>query len=337
MVEVYKNYSLKNLNSFNVDVQADYYVAPKSIGQIQELVKEGKYKNVPRLVLGGGSNLLFTKDFRGMVIHPQIKGISIEKETEDYVSVKVGAGENWDSFVEWAVNQNFGGIENLSLIPGNVGASPVQNIGAYGVEAKDYISKVDAIDFQSGTSLVFTNADCDFAYRNSIFKNKLKDRYLISYVYFRLSKKPTFLLEYGKIKDELKKFNVINLKTIRQSIINIREAKLPDPTKTPNAGSFFKNPVVSQKKFTDLLKKFPKIVNYPLNEKQVKLAAGWLIDNAGLKGFVLGKVGVHENQALVLVNHSNASGKEILALAEYVKQTVFAKFSVTLDFEVIIY
>lgn len=337
MVEVYKNYSLKNLNSFNVDVQADYYAAPKSIGQIQELIKEEQYKNVSRLVLGGGSNMLFTRNFRGIVIHPQIKGISIEEETEDYVNLKVGAGENWDYFVEWAVNRDFAGIENLSLIPGNVGASPVQNIGAYGVEAKDYILKVDAVDLQYGTNRVFTNTDCDFAYRNSIFKNKLKDRYLISYVYFRLSKKPRFLLEYGKIKDELKKFDVINLKTIRQSIINIREAKLPDPTETPNAGSFFKNPVVSQQKFAGLLKKFPQIIHYPLSEKQVKLAAGWLIDNAGLKGFVLGKAGVHKNQALVLVNHNNASGKDILALAEHVKQTVFAKFSVALDFEVIIY
>jgi UDP-N-acetylmuramate dehydrogenase len=213
----------------------------------------------------------------------------------------------------------------------------VQNIGAYGVEAKDYILKVDTVNLQHGTRLIFTNTDCNFAYRNSIFKNKLKDKYLISYVYFRLLKKPKFLLEYGNIKDELKKTDELSLKTIRRAIINIREAKLPDPKKMPNAGSFFKNPVVSQKKFTGLLKKFPKIVNYPLNEKQVKLAAGWLIDNTGLKGFVLGKVGVHKHQALVLVNHNNANGNDILALAEHIKQTVFAKFSVTLHFEVIIY
>ncbi len=337
MIETYQNYSLRNLNSFKVDVYTDYYAAPKSLAEIQEVILDTKYKNIPKLVLGGGSNMLFTTNFKGLIIHPQIKGISIETETEDYVIVKVGAAEIWDEFVNWGVNHNLGGIENLSLIPGSVGASPVQNIGAYGVEVKDTIYKVNTIELSTGKPRVFSDKMCKFNYRNSIFKNELKNQYLITSVYFRLSKKPSYIIDYGNIQEEIKKFNKLNLKTIRQAIINIREAKLPDPESIPNAGSFFKNPAVSHKKHQELIKKFPDMVSYPIDKNHVKLAAGWLIDHIGLKGKSLGQAGVHKNQALVLVNLDNASGMEILELAKLVRDTVFSNFDVNLDFEVNIY
>lgn len=337
MIKTHQNYSLKNLNTFKVDVCTDYYVAPNSINEILNVISELKFKNIPKLILGGGSNLLFTQNFKGLIIHPQIKGINIETETEKYVIVKVGAAEIWDELVKWSVEQAYGGIENLSLIPGSVGASPVQNIGAYGVEVQDTIYEVHAIELDTGKHSIFNNEECKFNYRDSIFKNELKNQYLITDVYFRLSKKPSFILEYGNIQKELENFENICLKTIRQAVINIREAKLPDPKETPNAGSFFKNPIVSRQKYQKLIKQFPNIVSYPIDDNHVKLAAGWLIDHLGLKGKSSGQASVHKNQALVLVNLDNASGKEILELAKLVKDTVSHNFGVNLDFEVNIY
>ncbi len=337
MIKIYENYSLKNLNTFNINVRADFFVAPVSEAEVQEIIFESKFKNIPKLILGGGSNILFTRNFNGLIIHPQLKGINIESETKDYVIIKVGAAEIWDEFVKWSVERNFGGIENLSLIPGNVGACPVQNIGAYGVEVKDSIYEVHTIDLHTCKSRKFSNSDCKFNYRDSIFKNQLKNQYLITDVYFKLSKKSTFNIAYGNILKELEKFESISLKTIRQAVINIREAKLPDPKETPNAGSFFKNPRVSKQKYQELIKQFPNIVAYPINENYLKLAAGWLIDQSGLKGKSLYRAGVHKNQALVLVNLANASGKEVLELANLVKTTVFKNFGISLDFEVNIY
>ncbi len=337
MIEIHKNYSLKNKNTFNVAVCADYFVAPQTKTEIQELISDAKYKNIPKLVLGSGSNMLFTKNYKGLIIHPQIKGITIENETKNQVIVKVGAGEIWDDLVNWAVQHDLGGLENLSLIPGRVGASPVQNIGAYGVELKDVVEKVLAVEIKTGKLHEFSKQECNFAYRNSIFKNEFKNQYIITEVYFKLTKKHQFNLAYGNIQEELKNFDNVNLQTIRQAIINIREAKLPNPDKIPNAGSFFKNPVVSEKKYQELIQQFPQIVAYKLGDNSVKLAAGWLIDQSGLKGTVLGQAGVHKNQALVLVNNGNASGSEILKLAEHVKETVFNKFTAQLDFEVNIY
>ena len=337
MIDTYKNYSLKSLNSFKIDVYTDYYVAPKSLAEIQEVILDTKYKNVPKLVLGGGSNMLFTTNFKGLIIHPQLKGISIEDETDDHIIVKVGAAEIWDEFVNWAVNHNLGGIENLSLIPGFVGASPVQNIGAYGIEVKDSIYKVNTVELSTGKPRVFSNKMCKFNYRNSIFKNELKNQYLITSVYFRLSKKPSYILDYGDIREELKNYEKINLKTIREAVINIRETKLPDPDSIPNAGSFFKNPVVSHKKYQELMKKFPGIVSYPVDKNRVKLATGWLIDHLGLKGKSFGNAGVHKNQALVLINLGDAQGEEILHLAKHIKESILNNFGVDLAFEVNIY
>lgn len=337
MLSIHEKYSLKNLNTFNIDVLAGFYAAPESVEQLQELFVWKDYYKTKRLIIGEGSNMLFTKDFEGLVIHPNLKGIKLVEETEDFVVVKVAAGENWDFFVAWSVKNSLGGIENLSLIPGTVGASPVQNIGAYGVEAKDCILRVEAVDLTTGDRYFFTDDECGFAYRDSIFKNEYRGKYLITYVYFQLSKKTEMKLAYGTIKEELKKFDEVNLRAVRQAIINIREAKLPNPAEMPNAGSFFKNPVIPQQKFEKLIKHFPKIVHYPLKNNHVKLAAGWLIDSCGLKGFVLGKAAVHKNQALVLINRGNACGKDILKLAQYVQKAVFDKFAVYLDFEVNVY
>ncbi|MEN8121509.1 MAG: UDP-N-acetylmuramate dehydrogenase [Bacteroidota bacterium] len=337
MTKIYEKYSLKELNSFKVDVYTDYYVAPKSLADIREVISDNKYEDIPKLILGGGSNMLFTGNFKGLIIHPQIIGISIESDTENYVIVKVGAAVIWDVFVNWSVEHNYGGIENLSLIPGTVGASPVQNIGAYGVEVKDTIYEVHAIKMDTGKHRIFNNEECKFNYRESIFKNKLKNQYLITHVYFKLSKKANFKLEYGNIQKELNNFEEVNLKTIRQAVINIRESKLPDPEITPNAGSFFKNPVVTNDKFQKLIKQFPDIANYPIDKDNVKLAAGWLIDHLGWKGEIFGRAGVHKNQALVLVNMGDAKGEEIIGLANKIRMSVLNSFGIDLNFEVNVY
>ena len=337
MINIYRNHSLLNNNTFNVDVKSDYFVAPSTKSEVQEVVLDKKYKNISKLILGCGSNILFTKDFKGMVILPEIKNIEIISDKEDYVIVKVGAGEVWDEFVDWAVKNDFGGVENLSIIPGRVGACPVQNIGAYGVEVMNVIVSVDAIEIETGKDKVFTNTDCKFAYRNSIFKNELQGKYIITEVSFKLTKKHIFNLKYGNIQDELKELDNVNLKAIREAVINIRERKLPNPDENPNAGSFFKNPAVTYHEYAKLLKEFPDIVAYKINDNEYKLAAGWLIDKSGLKGKIQGRVSVHNKQALVIVNHDNATGKEIIELAEYVKETVLNMFGVNLEIEVNVY
>ncbi len=333
MTEIFKNYSLKNHNTFRIEAYADYFSVPETMDKLFDLLKNPKYKNKKKIVFGKGSNLLISKNLNALVIKPALKGIHIVEDDENVV-VKVAAGVIWDDFVQWAVDKGYYGVENLSLIPGTVGAAPVQNIGAYGVELKDVLLKLDAVHIETLNLKTFTNKACEFAYRNSIFKGKLKGEYIITHVYFKLSKTKTLKLDYGKLESELKKIGHYDLQAVRQAVINIRSSKLPDPDKLPNAGSFFKNPVIQLDKFKDLQKKFAKLVHYPAEENKVKLAAGQLIDLCGLKGYRSGSVGVHENQALVLVNYGNAGGKEILNLARFVQKKVHNTFGIMLEFEV---
>ena len=335
-MQIKSNISLKSLNTFGIEAKARYFTEIQSIDNIFSLLQSTEYNNNTHLILGGGSNLLLTQDVNALVIKNNLKGISIIKETDDNVWVKCSAGEVWHEFVLWCIAHNFGGLENLSLIPGCTGASPMQNIGAYGVEIKDTFYELEAIDLTSGNKHVFSKSDCEFGYRESIFKHRLKNKFIITSVTFQLSKKPAFHIEYGAIKQELDRMDIseLNIKAISQAIINIRTSKLPNPKEIGNAGSFFKNPEVSSTIYLSLQKEFPNIVAYPLENSNYKLAAGWLIEQCGLKGFQIGDAGVHKLQALVLVNYGKATGKEIYDLSTHVLQTVEAKFGVTLEREV---
>lgn len=335
MAELYTNYSLKQYNTFGIDVLAKHFFEFSSKKELIEFIKENQELiKLPRVVIGGGSNLLFTGDFAGVIFYPHVMGIDVVKEDEDHAWIKAGAGVVWDDFVDFAVKYNYGGAENLSLIPGNVGACPVQNIGAYGVEVKDIIDTVYTINIKTLEERVFTNEECQFAYRDSIFKNELKHQYIVTHVTFKLDKKHTFKTEYGQIGAELEKYDEINISNIRKAIINIRESKLPCTEELGNAGSFFKNPVVDSEKAEELKTKHPSIPIYDAPNNQVKLAAGWLIDQCNWKGKRLGNAGVHKDQALVLVNHGSATGQEILHLAQKIQYSVFEKFGVTLEMEV---
>ena len=333
-MEIKRNYPLKKLNSFGIDVYANYFVEINSENDIIDFINNDELKNKEILILGGGNNILFTKDFAGVVIYLNIKYKNIESETEEHAIIKAGAAEDWDSFVKWTVNKYFYGLENLSSIPGTVGASPVQNIGAYGTEVKDSIIKVNAISLKTGEYITFSNSECEFSYRNSVFKEKYKNQYIITYVYFKLNKRASFKIQYGDIIKELKNFSELNIKTLRQTIIKIRDAKLPKPEEIPNAGSFFKNPVVNKEKLNKLKLEFPEIVSYKIDNDNYKLAAGWLIDFAGWKGENLNNVGVHEKQALVLININNARGSEILYLADVISKSISLKFGIELEYEV---
>ncbi len=300
-------------------------------------------------MLGGGSNILLTKDVEKLVIHVNTKGKEIIKENKQHVWVQVQAGENWHEFVLWCLEKSFGGVENLALIPGNVGTSPIQNIGAYGVEVKDVLEQVHFIDIATNKRKTLLNKDCLFEYRDSIFKKELKGKIIITSVVFKLTTgKHKIKIEYGAIQSKLKEYNIgkPSIKEVASAVISIREEKLPDPEKIGNSGSFFKNPIISSEKFKDLQERFPAIPNYPVyeinpdskpkiqNPKLVKLAAGWLVDQCGYKGKRIGDAGVHKNQALVLVNYGTATGKDILALAKEIQQTVQKKFDVSLEMEV---
>lgn len=338
MTEIKTNVSLKKYNTFGIDTKAKnfcFYTNSEDLIYLQK--NEFINKKIPILVLGGGSNLLFVKPFDGLVIYPINKKIEIEQETENEVFIKVESGKNWDEFVSYAVQKGYGGIENLSGIPGNVGAAPVQNIGAYGVEVCEVIDRVNVIDLFTSKKQTFFNKDCQFAYRSSIFKNKEKNHFLIDNVIFKLTKNHIFKTHYGSIQEELEKYNEINLQHIRQSILTIRNKKLPDPQLIGNAGSFFKNPIISRSQLNILLKTYPQIVYYKLPDNQVKVAAGWLIEQAGLKGYENNKknAGVHHKQSLVLVNKGTATGKDIVELSDFVKNTVAEKFGIFLEPEVI--
>jgi len=290
-----------------------------------------------KFILGGGSNMLLTQDIDALVIHIDLKGKKIIKEDENFVWVESQAGENWHEFVLWTIDQNFGGLENMSLIPGNVGTTPVQNIGAYGTEIKDTFVSCNAINIATQEMKTFTKDECNFGYRESVFKNEAKDKYVIVSVIFKLTKRLHKInTSYGDITIELEKQNVTipTLKDVSNAIIAIRQSKLPDPKELGNSGSFFKNPIISKELFEKVQQKFPEIKFFEVSATEVKVPAGWLIENAGLKGYRTGDAGVHKNQALVLVNYGNATGKDILNLSKYVQKTVFDKYGIEIETEV---
>lgn len=330
------NISLKPYNTFGIDASAKFFTSIQSIENIKELLQSTEYKNNNHLILGGGSNMLLTQNVDAIVVKNNLKGIEIVKETEDSVFVKCAGGEVWHEFVMWCIDKNFGGLENLSLIPGCTGASPMQNIGAYGVEIKDTFYELEAIHSITGEQKTFSKSECEFGYRESVFKHQFKNQFIITSVTFQLSKKPTFHVEYGAIKQELEVMNIseLSIKAISQAVINIRSSKLPNPKEIGNAGSFFKNPEVQASVYENLKINFPNIVAYPLENGNYKLAAGWLIEQSGLKGYRVGDAGVHKLQALVLVNYGGATGNEIYNLSTHVLQTVKAKFGVDLEREV---
>ena len=335
MLKISENINLKSLNTFGIEVFGRYYAEINSEKEFLAIINETVYKSSEKLIIGGGSNLLFTKNFEGIIIKNQIKGIEVVKEETDFVYVKAGAGEVWHDFVMWCIHKNYSGLENLSLIPGCVGASPMQNIGAYGVEIKDLFFELEACEIISGKKKVFNKQDCEFGYRESVFKHKCKNKYIITSVTYKLSKIPNFNTSYGAINAELQNMGAqLNLKNISQAVINIRSSKLPDPKVTGNAGSFFKNPEVTLLVHDKLKAEYSNLVSYPLDNGNFKLAAGWLIEQSGLKGYEKNEAGVHDKQALVLVNKGNAKGGDIYSLSEYVLQTVFAKFGVKLEREV---
>lgn len=329
-----ENVPLKKYNSFGLDYIADKMIHIENENEAVDLLN-GKVKwEKPLLILGGGSNILFTGDFKGTIIYPGIKGIKIEERKNNTVLVSAGAGLNWDEFVSWSVSNGFGGLENLSLIPGNVGATPIQNIGAYGVEVKDVIENVETVSTADGSTRIFNKNECGFAYRDSIFKNKEKGKNLVTRVYYRLGLNPVLNLNYGSLNEEINKLGKVSLKNVRQSVINIRRSKLPDPEIVGNAGSFFKNPVVPGSIASDLKNMFPGMPLYDDKDGFKKLAAGWLIDQCGWRGKRKGNAGVHEKQALVLINCGKASGKEIVDLSFEIKKSVQDKFGIDLEREV---
>jgi len=336
-MQFHQNYPLKKYNTFGIDVYAKYFAEFSSVLDLQNLFQSSQDEQQPKLILGGGSNILFTKNFDGLVLKNEIKGIETVHEDEKYVYVKAGAGENWHKFVQHCIHKNFAGVENLSLIPGNVGASPMQNIGAYGVEIKDVFHSLEAFNFEEKKIINFTLNDCEFGYRESVFKKKYKNQFAILNVIFRLRKNPHFNISYGAIEEELKKMQVeeLSIKAISDAVINIRTSKLPDPALIGNAGSFFKNPVVNKNKFQELKELHElEIPFYKIDEDHFKIPAGWLVEQCGWKGYRKGDAGCYEKQALVLVNYGGASGNEILELSEKIKISVLGKFGLILETEV---
>ena len=344
---VQENILIKQYNTFAISVYANLFAKFNSVDELSELFefKQPQTTNHPEggpagkpqtLILGGGSNILFTKDFNGLVLKNEIRGIKTIKEDEHHVYVQAGAGENWHQFVLYCIKHGLAGVENLSLIPGNVGASPMQNIGAYGVEIKDVFYSLEALHIRDKRIINFTLNDCEFGYRDSVFKRKYKDEFVITHVTFRLNRVPGYNISYGAIGQELEKMGVkdLSLQAVSQAIINIRSNKLPNTAVIGNAGSFFKNPEISSSQFALLSSQFPGIVGYNLPEGNVKLAAGWLIEQCGWKGFRRGDAGCHEKQALVLVNYGNAKGSEIYDLSEEILKNVEEKFGVVLEREV---
>lgn len=332
--------SLKPHNTFGMAVQAAHFCQLDDTAQLPALLASSPYQTGPVLWLGGGSNLLLTRDYPGLVIKVALRGIRVQQESDDSVLVEAAAGENWHDFVRHCLQQGWYGLENLSLIPGTVGACPVQNIGAYGVEVKDRIVQVVCADLQAnGKPLVLDNADCHFAYRDSVFKHEAAGRLLVTAVRFRLSLQPQLKTGYGDIQQELEKRGIQQPTPLDVSdvVMAIRASKLPDPAVLGNAGSFFKNPVIAQSQADALLQRFPALPHYPAGPGRVKLAAGWLIEQAGLKGYRQGDASVHERQALVLVNHGQASGSQMWALARHVQETVQQRYGVELEAEPLVW
>ncbi|HVI45684.1 MAG TPA: UDP-N-acetylmuramate dehydrogenase [Chitinophaga sp.] len=333
---VSENVQLQSYNTFGIGATARYFATFAGKEELVALLQEPPGGGIPHMILGGGSNVLFTKDYDGLVLRNQIKGMEVIGEDNDHVYVKAGAGENWHGFVQYCIGQNLAGLENLSLIPGNVGASPMQNIGAYGVEIKDTFHELEALHLKDHGVVTFNNADCHFGYRESVFKRQYHQQFAILSVTYRLNKTPHFNTSYGAINEELERMGVkeLSIQAISQAVINIRSSKLPDPAKIGNAGSFFKNPSVDAARYESLKAAFPNVVAYPLDNGQYKLAAGWLIEQCGWKGYRHGDAGVHAKQALVLVNYGHAAGNDIYKLSQEVLDSVHEKFGVQLEREV---
>jgi UDP-N-acetylmuramate dehydrogenase len=334
-MEIQSNFSLKNHNTFGIEAKAKQFIAVHSITELKSILEENKTQK--KFILGGGSNMLLTQDIDALVIHIDLKGKKIIEENDDFVWVESQAGENWHDFVLWTIDHNFGGLENMSLIPGNVGTTPVQNIGAYGTEIKDTFVSCDAINIVTQKIKTFTDTECNFGYRESIFKNEAKDQYIILSVVYKLTKRNHKInISYGDIAGELAKNNVTvpTLKDVSNAVIAIRKSKLPDPKELGNSGSFFKNPILLKSDFEHIHQKFPEMKFYEISETEVKVPAGWLIEQAGFKGKRFGDAGVHKNQALVLVNYGNATGQEILSVSRAVQKTVFDIFGIHIEAEV---
>ncbi|NQV77979.1 MAG: UDP-N-acetylmuramate dehydrogenase [Lutibacter sp.] len=333
-MKIQQNISLKQYNTFGINVNAKRFVSVSSVKELTEIITTEK----DVFLLGGGSNMLLTSDIEKLVLHLNLKGIIVNDTEDAIVFVTAEAGENWHEFVIWCISQDYGGLENLSLIPGNVGTSPIQNIGAYGVEIKDTFHQLEAVEIETGKTRVFTNEDCDFGYRNSVFKNELKDKYIIINVTFKLTKNNHKAnISYGAISTFLENIETPTLKNISDAVIAIRQSKLPDPKEIGNSGSFFKNPLINQNSFKTLQKKYPEIPHYIVSENEIKIPAGWLIEQCGFKGKRFGDAGVHKKQALVLVNYNQATGQEIYTLAQNIQQKVKENFNINLDIEVNIF
>lgn len=328
-------YSLKAYNTFGIEVNAKEFISVSSLPELQSVLE--KYKHEEIFVLGGGSNMLLTQDIQKPVVHINLTGIQIVKQDKSHVWVEVQAGENWHQFVLWTLENDFGGIENLSLIPGNIGSAPIQNIGAYGVELKDVFDSCKAINIKTQEIKTFTLAECKFGYRESVFKSSEKDKYIILSVTLKLTKKDHKIsTSYGVISNELQKMEIYNptIQDISKAVIAIRQSKLPDPKEIGNSGSFFKNPVVTRKTFEKVQEQYPEMPFYEVSENEIKIPAGWLIETAGFKGKRFGDAGVHQKQALVLVNYGNATGKEIYDLAKTIQKTILDKFGIVIETEV---
>lgn len=334
-MEILTNFSLKKYNTFGIEAKAKQFVAVHSVSELKTILQ--LHQNDRKFILGGGSNMLLTKDIDALVIHIDLKGKRIVKEDTDYVWVESQAGENWHEFVLWTINQDFGGLENMSLIPGNVGTTPVQNIGAYGAEIKDTFVSCEALKITTQEIKTFTKSECNFGYRESVFKNEVKDQYIITSVVFKLTKHNHKInISYGDITSELAKNHIVapTLKEVSDAVIAIRQSKLPNPAELGNSGSFFKNPIILKTDFEKIHQKFPEMKYYEVSETEVKVPAGWLIEQSGFKGKRFGDAGIHKNQALVLVNYGNATGQEILNVSKNIQETIFKTFGIHIEAEV---
>lgn len=334
-MNIQNNFSLKAYNTFGIEAKAKQFVAVHTTEELKKILQENQ--NEPKFILGGGSNMLLTQDIQALVIHIDLLGKKVVNDDEDFVWVESMAGENWHDFVLWTIDQNFGGLENMSLIPGNVGTTPVQNIGAYGTEIKDTFVSCEAINIKTQEMKTFTKEACHFGYRESIFKNEVKDQYIITSVVFKLSKRNHKInTSYGDITKELEKQNVAipTLKDVSNAVITIRQSKLPDPKELGNSGSFFKNPIISKADYDKIKALHPEMPHYIVSETEVKVPAGWLIEKAGFKGKRFGDAGIHKNQALVLVNYGHATGQEILNVSKDIQATIFKQFGISIEAEV---
>jgi len=333
---IQQNYSLKTLNTFGLDVSTQQYVRVETMDELKEIYLGSKFRTIKKMVLGGGSNVLFTRNWLGLIAHMAIPGVQVESESSDTVQVSAGAGEMWHPLVMWAVERGYGGFENLSLIPGTVGAAPMQNIGAYGVELKDVFHSLEALELKTGKTVRFYREDCAFGYRMSIFKTEQKGNYIITKVFFTLHKQPEVNTSYGAIGQVLGERGIDNptIKDVSEAVIQIRQSKLPDPAEIGNAGSFFKNPTIEKAHFEALEALYPEIPHYPQPSGDEKIPAAWLIEKCGWKGHREGSIGVHDKQALVLVNHGMGNGMDIRKLAMNIMRSVNKKFQIELEAEV---